>query len=259
MNRSPYIIRIVIIVACCMAVVACSTTKSNLKADGTSAGVQSETASREEKSLDRADTLIKRADAHMAQREFVQAKSLYDRVVSEKKAKPSGKVFNNLAVCEWNLKNYSAAVSAWEKAAKVDPSFADPYVHLGQLALKSGDYAKAEQMYRKLVDLDSKDLNSTIMLGVALRGKGDFVNAEKVYLRALELDHNQADALFAVAVLYHKFLGKPEVSLAYYERFASAKPEQAKAKKIQELMSQAKAEASVKTAQNKAPAVKEVR
>ena len=47
------------------------------------------------------------------------------------------------------LRHYPEAVAAFQNAIRLDPSLAEAYFHLGDLAMQSGDYAQAVSYYHQ--------------------------------------------------------------------------------------------------------------
>lgn len=169
-----------------------------------------------------AGALVLRADIHRVQHEFQQAKRLYEQVLRDNSLQNPAPVLNNLALCNWDLKDYSGALSAWEKAKKADSSFAPPFEHLGQIALKNGDYVAAEKNFRRLLEITGKNPEGFVQLGVALRLQNNFKAAESEYKRALDMDGKNPAGLFNLALLYHKNLDQPDQALRFYERYKGA-------------------------------------
>lgn len=182
-----------------------------------------------------AGALVLRADIHRVQHEFQQAKRLYEQVLRDNSLQNPAPVLNNLALCNWDLKDYSGALSAWEKAKKADPNFAPPFEHLGQIALNNGDYVSAEKNFRRLLEITGKNPEGFVQLGVALRLQNNFKAAEGEYKRALEMDGKNPAGLFNLALLYHKNLDQPEEALRLYERYKGAVSPAAMAKDFQAL------------------------
>jgi len=182
-----------------------------------------------------AGALVLRGDIHRVQHEFQQAKRLYEQVLRDNSLQNPAPVLNNLALCNWDLKDYSGALSAWEKAKKADPNFAPPFEHLGQIALKNGDYVSAEKSFRHLLEITGKNSDGLVQLGVALRLQNNFKAAEGEYKKALEIDDKNPGGLFNLALLYHKNLDQPDQALRFYERYKSVVSTEAMPKEFQAL------------------------
>jgi tetratricopeptide (TPR) repeat protein len=60
--------------------------------------------------------------------------------------------------CEEELKNYHAAIDAYEQSIKVDPKFELSYYHLARLQQRYGDKQRAEELFKRLGDLRQGDL-----------------------------------------------------------------------------------------------------
>lgn len=55
------------------------------------------------------------------------------------------------------LRHYPEAVAAFQNAIRLDPSLAEAYFHLGDLAMQSGDYAQAVSYYHQGLQLNPAD------------------------------------------------------------------------------------------------------
>jgi len=60
--------------------------------------------------------------------------------------------------CDEELKDYSAAIDAYEESIKIDPKFELSYYHLARLQQRYGDQQRANELFKHLGDLRESDI-----------------------------------------------------------------------------------------------------
>ena len=104
---------------------------------------------------------------------------------------------------QWNEKGnvlfnrgaFDEAISAYNKASQLDPSFGMPYGNLALTYLTQGHYAEAILLYQKSIGLLNSNKDKAISwngLGNAYRCINDYANAVAAYHKAAELDPETA-------------------------------------------------------------------
>jgi len=122
------------------------------------------------------------------------------------------------------------------QSIEVDPTYADGYNHLGNIAWRNGDLKQAESLYRKAIELagpEVKDIpkgefwlilesrpymRALHGLGLTAWKQGRIEDAIGVFKRMLELNPNDNQGVrYLIGPLYHQ-LGDLEEAAKWYER-----------------------------------------
>ena len=104
------------------------------------------------------------------------------------------------------------AIRAYERAIKLRPEFAAPYLNLGRLHHERGALEVAEGLYRQALAAGAGDATAAFNLGVVLQDLGRAPDAAEAYRQAIELDPAYADAYYNLAEVYEQ-LGDNAVAL----------------------------------------------
>jgi len=120
---------------------------------------------------------------------------------------------NSLDANEWNEKGnrhlrdgeYKSAISAYEKAAALDPSFGKPYNNLAFACLMLGRQEEALVHFTKGIEMTNSDQDKALCwngIGFIYRCRKDYHNAMAAYHKADELDPKNATRRENVAYLH---------------------------------------------------------
>lgn len=90
---------------------------------------------------------------------------------------------------------YKEAAKAYNKAVRIDKSYAEAYSNLGYSYRKQNLYGKAIKAYKKAIKLKPKLAQAHEYLGEAYTEMGEFIKAEKKLSILRELDSDEADKL----------------------------------------------------------------
>jgi tetratricopeptide (TPR) repeat protein len=104
---------------------------------------------------------------------------------------------------KWNEKGnglfnqgaFDDAITAYNKASQLDPSFGMPYSNLALTYLTKGQYAEAILLYQRSIELLNSDKDRALSwngLGNAYRCINDYANAVAAYQKAAQLDPETA-------------------------------------------------------------------
>ena len=91
--------------------------------------------------------------------------------------------------------NYKKASKKYERAVKIDPSYAEAYSNLGYTYRKQEKFDKAVRAYKKAIKLDPKLAEAHEYLGEAYAEMGKFDLAEKELAILRKLGSDEADKL----------------------------------------------------------------
>lgn len=139
------------------------------------------------KKIAKADTMMKKADAALAQG---------DAVLGEK-----------LLI----------------QALALDPSNLDAYHRLGLIYLRQNQFGKAEMMYQKLVLSAQNDPVYYSNLAVALYQQKKLEEAKKHYKKAIELDASRAGRFFSLAQVLQE-LGEMQEAIEHFQKAIAMDP-----------------------------------
>jgi len=92
-------------------------------------------------------------------------------------------------------KEYDAAGTGFEEAAKLAPTFAPAHQAKGALLLRGRKWTEAAAAYQKAIELDGTIAEYYAGLGLALLGTTNLQEAQKNFKKALELESRNVSAL----------------------------------------------------------------
>jgi tetratricopeptide (TPR) repeat protein len=103
--------------------------------------------------------------------------------------KPNNAVlYNKLGIVELQMQRYKEARRDFEKAIKVDRTFASLYNNLGTAYYGQQKYRAALKQYQKAIKLDPGVAAFYVNMGAAYTARKEFETADIHYARALKLD-----------------------------------------------------------------------
>jgi tetratricopeptide (TPR) repeat protein len=100
----------------------------------------------------------------------------------------NARLCNKLGIVELQVQRYKEARKHFEKAIKIERTFATAYNNLGSVYYGQRKYGSAIKQYRKAIQLEPAVASFHANLGAAYFAKKDFEAAGMSYSRALELD-----------------------------------------------------------------------
>ena len=92
--------------------------------------------------------------------------------------------------------NYKQASQKYERAVKIDPSYAEAYSNLGYTYRKQEQFDKAVRAYKKAIELDPQLAEAYEYLGEAYAEMGKFDLAEKQLAILRQLKSDEAEKLY---------------------------------------------------------------
>ena len=110
---------------------------------------------------------------------------------------------NDLAVCQYYLKNYDAAIIEMEKAIKSDPDSNLLYYNMANFYSNKNDFINSERYYREYLQMKPKDIEalqdySLILIRI---DSNNVYKSKKIVLEAIELDSSNANSWFYLSNL----------------------------------------------------------
>jgi len=110
-----------------------------------------------------------------------------------------------------------------EKALEKNPGHTPIRMRLAELALRSGDAAKASEHLRAVIAQEPGNTEARLELGRALWDSGDRKGAETETAAILEIDPNNVDALYNLGAIQANQQQK-EQAISYWTRAVTADP-----------------------------------
>jgi tetratricopeptide (TPR) repeat protein len=126
------------------------------------------------------------ADLYMARKDFREAAFSYKRLADQYPKNPV--YLNKLGIALHQQAALGAALKYYERASKVDPSYADAQNNIGTIWYQRKKYGRAIKAYQKAINIrnDMAVLHSN--LGYAYFGDKKYVQAISSFRQALALD-----------------------------------------------------------------------
>jgi hypothetical protein len=175
-----------------------------------------------------------RGDVLRMEKQYLDALDYY-RAASLKN-RNSAPLMNKMGISELLLQHWPEAKKDFDRAIKIDNSYADAYNNLGVIFYLSKKYAKAVDRYEHAIKLRPASASYYSNMGAAYFSKKDYPRSLVAYARALQLDpdvfersshggvaaqmakpEDRARYDFEVAKLYAK-MGVSDRSLQYLRR-----------------------------------------
>lgn len=181
-----------------------------------------------------AEQLERRGDDLRAQKDYLDSLDYYRAALAKHPNSPA--IYNKMGIAELLIQRYSEAKRSFERAIKVDHTFADAYNNLGVIFYIGKKYSRAIDRYNKAIELRADAASYYSNLGAALFSKKEFEKSVMAYSRALEIDpdvfertskagvaaqmskpEDRAHYDYVVARLYAK-MGEADRSLEYLRK-----------------------------------------
>lgn len=115
--------------------------------------------------------------------------------------------------------NLTTARAKFEQLAEKYPDLSGPWVRLGEIAERKGEYDEAIAHYRHAISLNSNNVNAYIALGLAQRKQGQFNAAQNTYIAALDVWKDFPEAHLNLAILYDLYGNRAEAAQKHYEAY----------------------------------------
>ncbi len=145
------------------------------------------------------DLLLELCDAYSASGRGSEAVQVLERVVESfggKRSKELGEIHRRLATAYLSQGDEARALEELDKAFRIEPGNVHVLKSLGEVALKTGDLKKAQQMFRALLlqrlEGDSPITKAEVFcrLGEVHASLGETPKAKQMFERALQTDPN---------------------------------------------------------------------
>ena len=99
-----------------------------------------------------------------------------------------------LALCYQHLKDFDAAIEAYNKALAINPDYAEAHTNLGSALKEQGKLEEAIEAYNKALAIKPDNAEAYNNMGNALKVQGKLEEAIKAYNKALAIKPDYAEA-----------------------------------------------------------------
>jgi tetratricopeptide (TPR) repeat protein len=134
-------------------------------------------------------------------KDYQRAATMLTEAVSQH---PTAEGYAKLGHARLKLELGDGAIEAWERALAIDPTRADLYKALGDLALERGCEEQAEAFFQETCRLEEDDLDSFEKLARLYLKRGAYLEAGLCYENMLRLVPNRTDLMLQIAALYQR-------------------------------------------------------
>jgi tetratricopeptide (TPR) repeat protein len=117
---------------------------------------------------------------------------------------PTAEGYAKLGHARLKLEPRDGVVEAWEQALAIDPTRADLYKAMGDLALEQGYEEQAEAFFQETCRLEEDDLDACEKLARLYLKRGAYLEAGRCYENMLRLVPNRTDLIVQIAALYQR-------------------------------------------------------
>lgn len=111
------------------------------------------------------------------------------------------------------------AISQFSAITQTHPNLAGPFINLGLIHLKKGEFEKAEKHLVQATTLKPTDAVAQTHLGIAYRQLGKFKQAESAYTEALQSNPKYPFAHLNAGILYDIYLNDLTRALNHYQQY----------------------------------------
>ncbi|MDP6698608.1 MAG: tetratricopeptide repeat protein [Candidatus Latescibacteria bacterium] len=128
-------------------------------------------------------------------------------------------------------------IAHWQRAAELDPAWADPLYNIG-LAYRYdlGDGEAALTHWQRALALQADHVPTLEQIAAALRQRGDFRRAAAHWQRVVELDPRNADACYNLGLIFLHQLDQPAEAKAHLRRVLALQPDHPQAAQIRTVL-----------------------
>lgn len=161
---------------------------------------------------------VEEADTAIARKEWEKALQLLDKAMHLEPSNPSNVLLlSNAGMLRYYLGQDSAAIAALDAAHAMAPASVTVLTNRARVLNAIGEETKAFADYQLVTQLDSTLFDPWLQLGfLQLRG-GDFKGAEASIAKAEELEPDNTQVILTRA-LYLEATGRPGEAIPYYAR-----------------------------------------
>jgi len=132
------------------------------------------------------EALEKRGDELRTDKNYLDAMDFYQAVL--KGAPGNASVLNKIGICQLQMRRDKEAKKSFDRAIRIDRSYADAYNNLGVAYYSLRNYRAAIKQYERAISLKGDAGSYYSNLGAAYFARKQFDKALQNYSRAMQLD-----------------------------------------------------------------------
>jgi tetratricopeptide (TPR) repeat protein len=149
--------------------------------------------------------------------DYEQAHDVLNRMVEKFPEDREMHIF--MGIEHMRMESYDDAILSYERAAELDPNYAQTYNSLGYLYLSKGDLDRARENLEKYKKLASDQANPYDSIGELEQARGNYKDALKYYLKALDVNPDLRFVLHHLGEV-HEVQGRYVEAIEYYRQAA---------------------------------------
>jgi len=143
---------------------------------------------------------------------------------TQKSKRASAERLYSQGVAQLSRDDYGRAVGYFEKAAEVDPSYAEAWYQVGFCYGLLGRHAEALKASRQAAKLRPDWPETFVNIGASSFALGQFKDASEAYRQAIRLDDDNPDTQYALGLTLNK-LNRSDEEILAYKRAIALKPD----------------------------------
>ncbi len=160
--------------------------------------------------------------------DWAKAAAAYEKYIGLK-PEVTWNAYLRLGFCRSQLKEFDAAIAAYQEALKAQPSDLKIHNSLADVYEKAGQYAKAEETYNTLAQLNPKDAKSYYNQAIRMYdAAGLYDKAVGPAKKIVELEPKNEMNVYNVAIMYLKLKNYDE-AIVTFKQVVAIKPDMANA------------------------------
>ena len=145
---------------------------------------------------------------------------------AQKNKRAAAQSFYSQGLAQISRDDYAKAVTYFERAAEIDPNYAEAWYQAGFCYGMLGKHADALKASRRAAALRPEWAETFVNVGASSFALGQFKDAVEAYRQATRLDPYNADAQFALGLSLNK-LNRTDEEILAYKRAVAQKPDHA--------------------------------
>ena len=133
-----------------------------------------------------------------------------------------------LALCYQHLKDFDAAIEAYNKALAIKPDYAEAFYNMGVILQEQGKLEETVEAYNKALAIKPDYADAYNNMGLVLQEQGKLEEAVEAYNKALAIKPDYADAYNNMGITLQD-QGKLKEAVEAYNKALAIKPDNAEA------------------------------
>lgn len=120
---------------------------------------------------------------------------------------------------------YAAAKTSFERLLSIEPRLAGAHTNLGIIFQHNNDSVSARAEFERALALNPRNAGALAALGSMAIKNGEYRKAESLLLEAVDIDASLTVAHYNLGVLYELYLQNKSGAIEHYERYVLLSPD----------------------------------